>query len=86
MNILKQYLSRAKEIIGDRSPDEILYDQKVLAWLRYGQSIKAAIEMANQASPGEALMVTDENIAYVEDYYDHLLNHTSIMDKLSKIS
>ena len=34
MNLLKEYLNRANEIIGDRTKDEERYDKEVLRWLR----------------------------------------------------
>ena len=38
MNPLKQYLTRANEIIGERTPDEEKYDREVIRWMRLGKS------------------------------------------------
>ena len=51
MDILKQYISRADEIIGERTAEEQKYDCEVVRWLRRGKSISKAIGKANQKIP-----------------------------------
>jgi hypothetical protein len=53
MDIINQYIARAKEIIGNRTPGEIKYDNEVVRWLRKGKGIKKAITKANEKFPSE---------------------------------
>lgn len=55
MNVLKQYIDQAEEIVGYRTPDEEKYDREVIRWLRRGKNINKAIAKANQKYPKEAL-------------------------------
>ena len=55
MDILKQYIERANEIIGARTPDEQKYDHEVIRWLRRGKSITKAIAKANEKYPIEGV-------------------------------
>jgi hypothetical protein len=55
VDILKQYLERANEIIGERTPAEGKYDREVSRWIRRGKSIRKAIAKANEKYPTEAL-------------------------------
>jgi hypothetical protein len=48
VNQINAYLDRAREIIGDRSPREIEYDDAVVAHLSAGKDIKRAIRAANE--------------------------------------
>ena len=82
MDLFEQYLSRSKEIIGERTQAEIRYDNEVLRWLRKGKKIKNAIEKANKKYPDEALQVDKSNINDVSNHYDYLLEHDKIMRKL----
>lgn len=45
MDIFEQYSRRANEIIGERSKDEVRYDNEVLRWVRKGKPIKKAIKL-----------------------------------------
>jgi len=81
MDMLKQYLLRAKEIIGDRSQAEELYDNEVLPGLRNGSSILESITLANQKFPGEALEVDASNIQDVTSHYEFLLEYENIRQK-----
>jgi hypothetical protein len=82
MNVLKRYVVRAKEIVGERTPDEEKYDREVIRWLRRGKSISKAIGKANQKYPKEALQVNNDNLPDVEAYYEYLAEHETIMEKL----
>ena len=85
MDILEQYLNRADEIIGDRTKDEIRYDNEVLRWLRKGKGINKAIKKANQKYPKEAIQVDENNINDVAAHYEYQLEHENIMRKMSKV-
>jgi hypothetical protein len=85
MNVLKQYIDRAEEIVGERTPDEEKYDREVIRWLRRGKNINKAIAKANQKYPKEALQVNDDNLADVEAHYEYLAEHEAIMEKLDAL-
>ncbi len=85
MDILDSYLSRAEEIIGERTPDEQRYDKEVVRWLRKGKPITKAIAKANEKYPSEALTVTDDNVADVQAHYEYLAEHLSIIQKLNRL-
>ena len=85
MNILKQYTERAKEIIGERTPDEEKYDREVIRWMRRGKSINKAIAKANEKYPAEALQVDNDNLADVQAHYEYLADHDAIMEKLDAL-
>ncbi len=47
MNEITLYLKRAREIIGERTPAEIIYDNTVVTCLAKGMDIRRAIDAAN---------------------------------------
>ena len=79
MDLIDQYLSQSKEIIGDRSEDEIRYDNEVLKWLRKGKKVKNAILKANKKFPKEALKIDRSDIGEVAEHYNYLLEHENIL-------
>ena len=85
VHVLKQYIDRAEEIVGERTPDEEKYDREVIRWLRRGKNINKAIAKANQKYPKEALQVNDDNLADVEAHYEYLAEHQGIMEKLDAL-
>ena len=85
MNILSQYIARANEIIGERTPDEQKYDNEVIRWLRRGKSINKAIAKANEKYPAEALKLDDNNLADVRSHYEYLAEHDANMKKLDML-
>ena len=85
VNILKQYIERANEIIGERTPDEQKYDHEVIRWLRKGKSISKAIAKANEKYRTEALQVDNDNLAEVQAHYEYLAEHDAIMEKLNAL-
>jgi hypothetical protein len=85
VNVLKQHINRAEEIVGQRTPDEEKYDREVIHWLRRGKNIKKAIAKANQKYQKEALQVNDDNLADVEAHYEYLAEHEAIMEKLDAL-
>ena len=82
MNLIDQYLDRAHEIIGERTPEEEKYDNEVLLWLEKTGKIRKAINKANKKYPNEALQYNEDNIADIQEHYDYLLNHMKIIRKL----
>jgi len=84
VNLLNEYLNRAKEIIGERTKEEERYDNEVLKWLRKDKNIKKAINKANQKYPDEALELDSSNINDVKEHYNYLLEHVKIMHNLEK--
>lgn len=83
MDAMKEYLQRAKEIIGDRSQAEIVYDDEVLRGLRSGKDVAAAIMQANVKYPDEALQVDETTIDGVASHYEFLLEYEDIRKKMS---
>ncbi len=79
MDILKQYIERANEIIGERTPDQQKYDREVIRWLRRGKNITKAIAKANEKYPTEALLVNNDNLVHVQAHYEYLAEHDAIM-------
>ena len=86
MDILKQYIERADEIIGERTPDEEKYDREVIRWIRRGKSISKAIAKANEKYPAEALQVDNDNFADVQAHYEYLADHEAINEKLDALN
>ena len=84
MDLIEQYFSRSKEIIGDRTQAEIRYDNEVLRWLRKGTKFEKAINKANKKHPDQALKLDDSNLIDVVDHYDYLLEHEKIMRRLRR--
>ena len=82
MNQINQYLDRAHEIMGERTPEEEKYDSEVLLWLEKTKKIRKAINKANKKYPNEALQYNEENIADIREHYDYLLNHMKIVRRL----
>lgn len=85
MDILKQYLSRADEIIGERTPNEQKYDREVIRWMRRGKGVTKAIAKANEKYPTKALQIDNDNLADVQAHYEYLAEHDAIMEKLDAL-
>jgi hypothetical protein len=82
VNLINAYLERAREIIGDRSPAEIDYDNAVIAHLSAGMDIKRAIAAANQQYPEEALMPNADDWADLPARYQYIAEHKAILTRL----
>ncbi len=80
--MLKQYLDRAKEIIGERTASEIAHDNAVVDALNSGLPIEAALSLAAKHHPNEALQWDSGNINDIAAHYDYLKQHDQIMKKL----
>ena len=72
----------AREIIRDRSPSEIAYDDSVVAHFGRGKDIKRAIRAANQEHPEEALEPGPEHWADLAVRYEYILEHKAILKTL----
>jgi hypothetical protein len=86
MDILKHYLNRANEIIGERTAEEAKYDREVIRWLRKGKDIKKSIAKANEKYPTEALQLDDNNLADVQSHYEYQAEHEAIVEKLNALN
>ena len=84
MNVddINAYLQRAQEIIGDRSPAEIEYDDSVVGHLSRGMDIKRAIRAANQEHPDEALKPGSDDWADLTVRYEYIREHKGILKRL----
>jgi hypothetical protein len=82
VNQINAYLDRAREIIGDRSPREIEYDDAVVAHLSAGKEIKRAIRAANEEHPDEALEPHPDQWSDVLARYRYLMEHKAILKTL----
>jgi hypothetical protein len=82
VNDINAYLQRAREIIGDRSPSEIAYDDSIVAHLGRGMDIKRAIRAANREYPEEALQPGPEHWPDLAARYDYILQHKAILKTL----
>jgi hypothetical protein len=82
VNQVNAYLQSAREIIGDRSPSEIEYDNAVVAHLSAGMTIKKAIAAANKQYPEEALLPDAEDWDDLRARYQYIREHKVILRKL----
>lgn len=83
-SVINAYLKRAQEIIGDRSPGEIDFDDAVVTHLEGGRNIKEAIGAANSLFPEEALDPAVYGWDDLESRYQYLKEHKAILAKLNQ--
>ena len=83
---IKGYLDRSHEIIGERTPEEVAYDNEVIKQLRKGRNIKKALKMAGQKYPSEALHCDEETIGDIAAHYEYLTEHEEIIRRLSAMA
>ena len=86
MNFTEQYLQRSQEIIGDRTPEEELYDNEVVMWLKKFGKIRKALNKANKKYPNEAMQYDDSNINDIASHYEYLLQRMEITKMANKAS
>jgi hypothetical protein len=79
---INTYLAKAREIIGDRSQDEIEYDNAVVAHLGTGVDIKHAIRAANLKYPKKSLKPNSDHWTDLAERYDYLKEHKAILERL----
>ncbi len=82
VNQINAYLQAAREIIGERSPGEIDYDNAVVANLTAGMSIKKAIAAANHQYPEEALSPAPDHWNDLAARYEYIREHKVMLRKL----
>jgi hypothetical protein len=82
VNQINAYLERAREILGERSPEEIAYDNSVVAHLDRGMDIKRAIRAANQEHPEEALKPGADHWRDLASRYKYIMEHKAILKRL----
>jgi hypothetical protein len=83
--LIKEYLDRSHEIIGERTPEEVAHDNEVIKQLRKGRNIKKALKMAAKKYPAEALNWNEETIREIADHYEYLMEHEEITRRLSGV-
>lgn len=76
---MNAYLRRAREIIGERTPAEIGYDNTVIAGLAVGMDIQRAIDAANREHPAEALKPKPNQWVDLAVRYDYLRQHNEVL-------
>lgn len=76
------YLARAQEIIGNRTPGEIVHDDAVVDALNQGHPIEAALAIAAAKHPIEALQWDASSINDIASHYDYLKEHAAIMQMI----
>ncbi len=81
-----QVSSEFEETLQDRTAAEVAFDDRVIAELNKGKSIKQALNAAAKALPDEALQWTEDNIDEIAAYYEFLVNHEEIKSRISQIS
>ena len=82
VNEINAYLARAREVLGERSPAEIAYDDSVVGHLSRGRDIKQAIRAANREHPAEALQPGAEHWEDLASRYRYILEHKAILKRL----
>jgi hypothetical protein len=80
--VLKMYLERAREVIGERTPEEVRYDNKIAAGLNAGKDIRSAVAEANRQFPDEALQPLPDQWEDVAARYDYIRQHNELLLKL----
>ncbi len=86
MDFLETYLAQASELVGDRTPDEIAYDNAIIKELRKGRPIKKALKIAAGKYPDEALQWDKNTINDIAAHDEYLMNHEEIKNKMAVLS
>lgn len=81
-NFINCYLDRAREIIGERSPSEVEYDDAVVEALAKNRQIKDAISEANRRHPEEALRPEPHHWDDLQARYEYIMEHKRILARL----
>jgi hypothetical protein len=82
VNEINEYLQRAREITGERSPAELAYDDAVVAHLSRGMDIRLAVRAANREHPDEALEPRSEHWEDLASRYEYIAQHKAILKQL----
>lgn len=86
MEAYLQSSSEFSQMLAERSPAEVAYDNEVLVGLRKGMPIREALAAAAVKCPDEALQVDDATIGEVNDHYQYLKNHEDIIARFGVLS
>jgi hypothetical protein len=81
VNEINAYLQRAREIIGERSPAEVAYDDAIVSHLSRGMNIRQAVRAANREHPDEALEPRSEHWGDLASRYDYIAEHKAILKR-----
>jgi hypothetical protein len=79
---INNYLDQAREVIGERSPGEVEYDNAIVANLNAGMNIRKALAAANQKYPKEALQPGPDDWADLAARYNYIKEHKAILKLL----
>jgi hypothetical protein len=86
IDLYNQMSSSFEELLKERTPDEIAYDNIVIKELRKGRSIKKALKIGGTEYPSESLEYKDDNIDDIHAHYEYFFNHELIKAKMRRIS
>ncbi len=87
--IIRFYVETSPEFekdLQERSRDEASYDTVVINQLKKGRSINEALNFARVKYPDEALHYDSDNLSDIIAYYDYLLSHELIKQRIHELS
>ncbi len=82
--LIKMYMAAAAEVIGERTPAEVAFDDAIVAAMSDGLSIQDALTRAGKEHPEEALTVTNADLPDLSARYEYLREHARLMDVVKK--
>ena len=88
-DIIRFYIEMSPEFekdLQERSRDEVSYDAVVITELKNGRPIEEALHIAGVRYPDEALHYDSENIDDIIAYYDFLISHELIKQRIHELS
>jgi hypothetical protein len=74
------------QMLQERSPGEVAFDNEVLRCLRRGLEIREALATGAAKYPDEGLQWTEETLPDITAHYEYLLNHEDIVRMLSDLT
>jgi len=86
VDFLDEYMAQSSELVGDRTPDEIAYDNAIIKELRKGRPIIKALKIAAGKFPDEALEWNKDTIDDIAAHYDYLMKDEEIRSKVAALS
>ena len=72
--------------LQERSRDEASYDTVVINELKNGRTIEKALHIAGVRYPDEALHYDSDTIGDIIAYYDYLMSHELIKQRIHELS
>ena len=82
--MLKAYLDRAAEIIGERTAGEVAHDNAVIDALDQGRPIEEALAIAGAEHPSEAILWDEGNVGDIASHYDYLREHRKFVQMMGR--